>query len=406
MTLPPSAPILDGNEPPYGDCIGCGTATDRKSPTGHWVCLKCALLADETTASLSGGGTLAGLVDATFKPIHWAIEGLVPEGLSVLAGSPKLGKSWLALAWTIAVAGGIKAMGTYPTTKGEALYIALEDGERRLQARSVLLGATKLPTEDLNRFHYRLDWPPLSRNDEGFDALDKWVANHPNTKLIVIDTWQKIAGPLPGKDKYAEEYALAGRLQRFATIHELAIVVVHHIRKAPSGDWTERISGSQAITGAPDTLMALFRERGSMDAVLKITGREVDEQELALHFDNGKWRALGSAEDYRVTVEQKEVIDAIDALGGEAAVKDISAAINKSLSATSHLISKLERDNRVEKVKYGVWRIRDSSLEGAQSAQTLKPTLNTLSTFSGGEDQEVSDEPDIGSDEYPEEDPW
>jgi len=403
VTLQDKPPILTGAEPPYGDCIGCGTSTDRKSPTGHWVCIRCAVIADKTTSNLKTDGTLAQLVDISLPPIHWSIGDILPEGLTVLAGAPKLGKSWLALQWALAIASGTKAFGQYETTKGDVLYIALEDGERRMQSRAERLGALKMPVEDLRRFHYRITYPVLTRDGEGFEELDRWMQDHPHTRLIVADTWQKLCGPLPGKDKYAEEYSVLGRLQQFATKHNLAIILVHHLRKATSSDWIERVSGSQAVTGAADTVLGLFRERGQMDAVLRVTGREVNEQDLALQFDFGKWLLMGDAEEYALSVEQQEILQTIDDLGGEAAIKDISAAINKSLSTVSHLVSKLNKDNRVFKVSHGVYALNPLRTHSTRSTST--PNVEQVERIEWSSSDSSYPQEELGNNE-PEEDPF
>jgi hypothetical protein len=196
------------------------------------------------------GGTVAELLGKTIDPIRFIVEGLIPEGLTLLVGKPKLGKSWLAILFALLAAAGNPVFG-FRTRCHEALYIALEDGERRLQGRLQYLGAGKLPR--LERFHYRTGWPTLDRG--GLEELEQWMSSHPETRLIVIDTWAKIRGHLPGKDRYSEEYALLGALQTFALKHGIALVLVHHLRKEGADDWIEQTSGSQAMTGAADTIL-------------------------------------------------------------------------------------------------------------------------------------------------------
>ena len=80
------------------------------------------------------------------KPV-WAIPGLLPVGLTILAGRPKVGKSWLTLQIALAVASGGRVLGQ-PGEKGPVLYLALEDPPRRLKERMLKQGWTKdLPVD-------------------------------------------------------------------------------------------------------------------------------------------------------------------------------------------------------------------------------------------------------------------
>jgi hypothetical protein len=298
------------------------------------------------------GGTLADLMAKDLEPIRFVVDDLIPEGLILLAGKPKLGKSWLALGFSLAICAGEDTLG-HRTDPADVLYIALEDGERRLQDRVRILGGIHLHPDALNRFHYRTEWPGFDNG--GFDQMETWMIDHPDTRLIVVDTYGKLRGPLPGKDRYTEEYDLLGRLQTFATKHRVAVVLVHHLRKQAADDWLEQLSGTQAVTGAADTLLGLFRERGQMDATLRVVSREIDERDLALKFEEGRWSSMGDAFMYRVTTERSAVLEALEALGGEARVSDIAALADKTAANTSKLLTKLEVDQLVRRVRYGVY---------------------------------------------------
>ena len=77
----------------------------------------------------------ADLLALTLPEPKWAVAGLLPAGFSVLAGKPKLGKSWLGLDIALAVALGGVALGSIHVSQGDVLYLALEDTTRRLQTR-------------------------------------------------------------------------------------------------------------------------------------------------------------------------------------------------------------------------------------------------------------------------------
>lgn len=304
------------------------------------------------------GGTLAELLAKQIDPIHYVVHNLIPEGLTLLAGKPKLGKSWLALALSLGVCSGNETLGHW-TEAGEVLYIALEDGERRMQDRVKILEGYLLGPTALSRFHYRTEWASLDR--DGLTQLEAWMTDHPDTRLIVVDTYGKLRGDLPGKDRFIEEYGLLGKLQTFATKHRLAVVLVHHLRKQGADDWLEQLSGSQAISAAADTLLGLFRERGLMDATLRLVSREMDEIDWALKFDGGRWESMGEAAQYRITVERGAILEALEELGGTGKVSEIAELTERTSANTSKLLAALEREKLVRKVSYGVFALKDTS---------------------------------------------
>jgi hypothetical protein len=333
-------------------------------------------------ADVEHPGTLAELVKRDIEPIRFVIEGLVPEGLTLLAGKPKLGKSWLALMLSLCVCSGRDVLG-HATMPSEVAYIALEDGERRLQDRVHKLGGHKYG-EALRRFHYRTAWPVLSHG--GLEQLEQWMIDHPDTRLIVIDTLGKIRGDLPGRDMFSEEYKLYGRLQTFASNHRVALLLIHHLRKQGADDWLEQTSGSQAITAAADTILGLFRERGQMDATLRLASREVPERDIALRFDGGVWSSLGDAAKYRLTVERSQILEALTELGGEAKVAEIADHVGKEPANTSKLLGKLADVGAVHKVAWAVYALTPPVEVGAPVE--TQSTVSTTST--NQEDQRKS----------------
>src|SRR6266436_3405792 len=130
---------------------------------------------------------LASLVTETFEPINWAVEGMLPEGCILFAGRPKLGKSWFVLQLALAVASGENAFGHYPVNRGDILYLALEDTRRRLQSRAKqLLADSPLPSG----FKIAIEWPRI--DEGGAEQLELWLQHHLATKMLIIDTFQKI----------------------------------------------------------------------------------------------------------------------------------------------------------------------------------------------------------------------
>lgn len=322
------------------------------------------------------GGTLASLMAKHIEPIRFVVDGLIPEGLSMLAGKPKLGKSWLALTVSLAICAGDDALG-HQTKPAEVLYVSLEDGERRLQDRVRVLGGAEVSDEALARFHYRTEWPTFDRG--GLDQLDTWMTEHPDTRLIVVDTYGKARGDQPGRNQYAEEYALLGRVQSFATKHRIALVLVHHLRKQGADDWLEQLSGSQAITGSADTLLGLFRDRGQMDATLRLVSREVDEKDVALKFDGGKWISMGDAFLYRQSVERTEILETLREVG-KGKASDIASLVGKQSANVAKMLRAMADEGLVELKSRGVYSLNARVVSVATPLPETTETTQTTTS--------------------------
>src|SRR6266566_1080377 len=188
------------------------------------------------------------LLGMDFAALEYVIPGYVVEGLTVLGGKPKLGKSWWAYDASIAVATGGKAMGTVACEQGDVLYLALEDNRRRVKDRLLTLcPARKLMKVTLDRLTIRTVTP---RIDNGLMAeLDKWRLSCTTPRLVIIDVFLKVRPPRKkGEDAYAADYDAVTPLQRYASEHRLAIVLVTHTRKMEAEDPLEAISGTNGVT--------------------------------------------------------------------------------------------------------------------------------------------------------------
>lgn len=244
-----------------------------------------------------------------FAPLEYVIPGYVVEGLTVLGGKPKLGKSWWAYDASIAVATGGKAMGTVECEQGDVLYLALEDNRRRVKDRLLTLcPARKLLDINLERLSVRTIAP---RIDTGLLAeLDKWRRGCANPRLIIIDVFLKVRPPRKkGEDAYAADYDAVTPLQRYASDHRLAIVLVTHTRKMEAEDPLEAISGTNGVTGAADAVLVL--SRGPKGTTLYGRGRDIEEIETAMRFDGGRWSILGDANEVRKSDERRKIVAAL-----------------------------------------------------------------------------------------------
>ncbi|MFF5229987.1 AAA family ATPase [Dactylosporangium sp. NPDC000521] len=241
--------------------------------------------------------TAADLMAMEFPPPRWAVPGILCEGVSLLCGPPKVGKSWLSLALGLAVASGGRAFDSIPVEGGPVLYLALEDTPRRLQSRigTVLAGQPAPAALTL-----ATSCPPLTQG--GDEAIGNWLDRNRNARMVIIDVFAKIRGTsAPGASAYDADYTAVSRIKKVADHYGVAVLMVHHIRKAGTEDFLEAVSGTNGIAGAADATLVLKRPRGEADGVLHVTGRDVDEAEYALAFQpaSGAWTMLdGPAGDH------------------------------------------------------------------------------------------------------------
>jgi len=240
------------------------------------------------------------LMKMELPPIVYIVPDLFPEGLAIIAGHPKLGKSLFALNISLAVTKGEMVLEKIKVESHDVLYIAMEDSERRLQDRIKNLNGFDGVPENLH-----LTTNMNSLNNGGFEQLALALVKYPNIKLIIIDTWQRVKGQSLFKgNSYEEDYDTGARLQKFALDNKIALLLIHHLKKGKEKDFIEQLSGSMGIVGACDTVMVMDRERNQQEAILKITGRDVREQELALMLkENGQWELLGEASCVQITQE-------------------------------------------------------------------------------------------------------
>ena len=250
--------------------------------------------------------TAAELMGLEFEPTLWVVPGVLPEGLTLLVGKPKKGKSWMGLGMCEAVATGGVAFGTRRVDEGDTLYLALEDNRKRLKKRlTQILDGRSAP----ERMHLHIEWPRL--DDGGAELLDEWLIRHPNARLVVIDTLAKIRKPARGQNIYAEDYAALEALRPIAARHSVAIVVVHHLRKMTASDPLDEISSSTGLTASVDGFLILRRTPGSKGPTLYVDGRDIEQStEYALHWNlnTATWTIEGDAEEIHISKQRADIL--------------------------------------------------------------------------------------------------
>ena len=292
----------------------------------------------------------AGLLRAEFPPVRYLIEGLVPEGLTLLAGKPKLGKSWLTLDAAVAIATGGEVMGK-PTDQGDVLVLALEDNFRRLQGRlKKLLGPLRRP--DLSRIKFATTW---ARSGEGcVEDIRAWSESVAAPRLVVIDTLGCIRGASDGKQSaYADDVAALRPLHALANEKGLAVVVVHHVRKMEAEDPLDQVSGTNGLAGTADTILVLDR-RADTGLTLRGRGRDLeDEIDLALAFDRDRCRfsIRGEASEVKRSNERSLILSALQGAPDGMSPSEVAAETGMTSNGCKQLLFKMAKTGEVLKAK-------------------------------------------------------
>ena len=291
------------------------------------------------------------LLREALPPIRWIVDDILPEGACLLAGPPKVKKSWLALSLAVAVAAGGHALGHYDAAQGKALYLDLEGSLRRMQSRLLAMTPDGDVPADL---HIASSWP---NGEEGLQLLDAWLEANDDARLVVIDVLARFRGARdPRVDLYEHDYAFLQRINAVAERHGVAIVVIHHTRKMRAENVFHEVSGSTGLTGGVATTWVLRQMAEHPDQqILAIQGRDVMlDDPIAIRWDAylcqhvvaevGPHVSSGSA--------RRAVYDVI-ATAGECTIKDIVAATGTSAKAVDNHLRRLIEDGAVRRVGRG-----------------------------------------------------
>lgn len=221
------------------------------------------------------------LMDEVFEPKTVIIEGLLYEGTYLYTGAPKIGKSFMMAEFGYHVSMGVP-LWNHNVKKAGVLYLALEDDYKRLQQRI----ATMYGVEDNHDFHLAIK----AENIEGglLDQIKNFLAEHPETKLVIVDTLQKIREDTADNGNYKSDYEVVSKLKRISDENNICILVVHHTRKMGAEDKFDMISGTNGLLGSADGAFIMTRAHDKDTAEINITGRDVPTQKLIVKFDQNK----------------------------------------------------------------------------------------------------------------------
>jgi RecA-family ATPase len=315
---------------------------------------------DEAPPSVKQPHGMDALRTMAFEPIKYVVPSIIVEGLTILGGKPKIGKSWMMYHAAIAVANGGFTLGDIHCIQGDVLYCALEDNQRRLKSRGEkLLGSAQAWPK---RMQY-LCLGEMSRlNEGGLDMLKKWISSVPNPRLIVIDTFVAVRAPKKGNQpNFDADYESGKELQKLANEHGVAIVILVHLRKADADDPFDTVNATLGLNAIVDSILILKRETSGFS--MHGRGRDLPEIEKAVTFDRDTctWQITGDAAAVRQSTQRAAILNVLEQATEPITPNDIAAETNMKPTNIKFLLRKMVQDGAVEKVGYGKYRAKEIS---------------------------------------------
>lgn len=318
--------------------------------------------------------TMTELYQTAYRSRPPIIDGLLYAGAYILAGAPKIGKSFLVAQIAYHVSIGRK-LWDFDVHQGTVLYIALEDDYQRIQSRMFMMYGVN----DTPNLHFAT---VAGKIGNGLDEqLENFVREHLDTKLIIIDTMQKIREVGGEAYSYASDYEIIGRLKQFADKHCICVLVVHHTRKQPAGDTFEMISGTTGLLGCADgSLLMQKKKRTALDATIDVVGR--DQQDQILYLSKDRATQLWNLERTETELHREPPDKVLEVVAGLVSTEhrewtgspsELAEAVNTGMAAnalTKYLNVKCGR----LKDEYGISYENKAKHSGRRVTLTLLPS--------------------------------
>jgi hypothetical protein len=305
------------------------------------------------------GFSMAELAAREHDPVKFLVPGFIPaEGVTLLVAKPKVGKSWLLYDLCISATVGRDMLGDRRPLQGHALYLALEDGERRLKSRGEkLLPVWACPWPETLRLE--MEWPRVDQG--GLDRIRGWVAGVRDAgapvACIAVDVL-KMVRPA-GQDRkaaYDRDYEALTGLRSLAHELSIALVVAHHTRKAEADDAIDKISGTHGLAGAADTLIVVERATDGK-FVFDVRGRDVEAAQLAADFDREtcRWTIIGDAAEVQRSGAHSAILAAL-AEAESLSPAEIAAATGLGPNSMGPTLYRMCKAGEVSKTGRGRYR--------------------------------------------------
>ncbi len=326
------------------------------------------------------GMDAADLLELELPPLRWLVPDLVPEGTTILASRPKVGKSCLVYQIAVEASIGGDLLGRR-VTPGSVLYLALEDGQRRGQDR--LRAALAGRTMPRGRLEVRWDAHKIGEGLE--EDIAAWLDEHPDAVMVAIDTLGKVRPTTSGRQgAYEVDVQHLARLQDLFRNRTVALVIVHHARKESADDFLASVSGTYGITGSADTIVVIKRSPLERLGTIHATGRDIADAQVAVTFDDLIWHVAPDSLS-GASFDRGEVYQVIED-EGPIYPKAIADRIGKERTNVQHMVEELVRTGAVARTGHGYVVARVGLVTPSHSRITLDlPNTPLHSTHSQSE---------------------
>ena len=281
---------------------------------------------NKNTLTVIDGETL---MDMRLPPTKFCVDTLLPQGVSILGGAPKIGKSWLVLDLCIRIAKG-EPLWELPTRRGAMLYLCLEDPLRRVQERLSCITDEAPP----NAFFATAAG---TLTDGLCEQIKSFVAEHHDTVLVAIDTFQIVRNST-ADTSYANDYDEIRKLKQLADELNISLLLVHHLRKQGDSDPLNKLSGTTGISGAVDAAFVLDQSRrNATGATLICTGRDIAYRELELNFSKEKyvWERISDSLDNPMQTLPRELVSLVEFMKQERSFSGSNTAFTERYNSFS-----------------------------------------------------------------------
>lgn len=202
--------------------------------------------------------------------------------------------------------------------------------------------------EDVKNLHFFCKWPSVE--DGGLLALERWLEQHPRCRAVFIDTFARVRKAAKNDYSYYDDYDAISALKDIADRFHVGIVVVHHLRKQKADDPFDAISGTTGLSGSADTNIVIMRDRNKTEGIMYITGRDVQEQELALSYTDGIWKIMGEATHVHATKVQQDLLCLLHEVGEPMTPTQIAQETGRSVGGLSKTLRRMVNEGLIEKI--------------------------------------------------------
>jgi RecA-family ATPase len=299
--------------------------------------------------------SLREIVNEEFPDPKWVVEGLLSEGLNLLVGVPKIGKSLLAMNICQDLAYGNKVLSRFPVEKSRVLAFFLEDSYKRLQRRfRAMLPSNSKRRKAPKNLIIGTNLPGLDL--DGLDVLEEQIEKM-RPDIVVIDTLQRIRDQSATRESYKQDYLEISKIANLSKKLDIPFLVLHHTRKDTSGPNIARVLGTYGIAGAADGILELMKDKNEHYA-LSVAGRDIDEARWVIERDEDfkTWRIVSTDIGIKLTKKQHEVLDTVRNVYPEAiSPKEVAKKTGLRRDFVNKHLSKLVDNNVIRKHGHGLY---------------------------------------------------